>query len=105
MLETVNYIIVFNNLIFFLGLFGIFVNKKNVLMILIAIEIIFLGLNLNFIIISIYLDDIVGHIFVIFLLTIAVAESAIVLTLLIIIYKFKTSIKIDVIKQKLLNKL
>ena len=73
-------------------------------MILIAVEVIFLGLNLNFVIVSIYLDDIIGHIFVILILTVAVAESVIILSLLIIIYKFKTSITVEFIKQKPINK-
>lgn len=102
--EIINHVIILNNFVFILGLVGVFLNKKNILIILIAIEIIFLGLNLNFIIVSIYLDDVVGHIFVIFILTIAVAESAIVLSLLIIIYKFKKSINIEIVKENLLNK-
>ena len=104
-LKTIDFLLILNILIISIGLFGIFYNKKNFLMMLIAIEIIFLGLNLNFIVISIFLDDIIGHIFVIFILTIITCESAIALSLFIILYKLKKTINIDIIKNKHVNKL
>ena len=70
-----------------------------------SIELLLLGVNLNFAALSIYLDDIIGHIFVIFILTIAAAESAIGLAIITIFYKLKNSIELEPIKKKLTNKL
>ena len=88
------------NIVFFIGLFGVILNRKNILTILMSIELLLLGINLNFAALSIYLDDIVGHIFVIFILTIAAAESAIGLAIITIFYKLKNSIELDPIKKK-----
>lgn len=88
-LKLVNFCIILNTIIIIIGLFGVFFNKNNVLIMLIFIEVIFIGLNLNFSIISIYLDDILGHILVIFVLTIAAGESALILSLIILLYKLK----------------
>tara|TARA_B110000908_G_scaffold170565_1_gene230537 strand:+ start:3588 stop:3794 length:207 start_codon:yes stop_codon:yes gene_type:complete len=63
-----------------------------------SVEIMLLSVNLNFIIFSIYLDDIVGYIFVLFILTIAATESAIGLAILTVYYKLKRSIQMDTIK-------
>lgn len=70
-------------------------------MIMLSIEILLLAINLNFSALSIYLDDIIGHIFVIFILTIAAAESAIGLSLISCLYQLKNSIEIKPIKKKL----
>jgi NADH-quinone oxidoreductase subunit K len=69
-------------------------------MILLSIEILLLAINLNFATLSIYLDDLTGHIFVIFILTIAAAESAVGLSLITSLYQLKTSIEIEPIKKK-----
>lgn len=104
-LKIIDFILILNFLIISIGLFGIFFNKKNFLMFLISIEIMFLGINLNFILISILLDDLIGHIFVFFILTIITCESAVALSLFIILYKLKKNINIDIITNKYLNKL
>lgn len=101
LLEIINYLIICNNLIFILGLTGIFLNKKHVLMLLIAIEIVFLSINLNFIEIALYFDDFIGFIFVIFILTIAAVESAVVLALTICVHRFK---KLKTTKNKTIKK-
>lgn len=98
-------IIILNFLVSSVGLFGIFINKNNLLLILIAIELIFLGVNLNFILISIYLDDIIGQIFVFFILTIVAGESAIALSLFTIIYKFRKTISMINIQEYFINKI
>ena len=100
MILNINYLLAITTTVFSIGLLGIFFNKKNLLMILIAIELLLLSINLNFAILSIYLDDIVGHIFVIFILTIAAAESAIGLSLIITLFRLKNSIDIEHIKEK-----
>ena len=69
-----------------------------------SIELLLLGVNLNFATLSVYLDDVIGHIFVIFILTIAAAESAIGLAIITIFYKLKNSIELEPIKKKLTNK-
>lgn len=87
-------------ILFIIGLTGVIVNRKNILMILLSIEILLLAVNLNFASFSIYLDDITGHIFVIFILTIAAAESAIGLSLITCLYKIKGNIEIKPTKKK-----
>lgn len=85
--------------IFVIGLIGVLINRKNIIMVLISIEILTLATSLNYSIFSIYLDDIVGHIFVIFLLTIAAAESAIGLSLVVSLFKLKKTVSFQPIKK------
>jgi NADH-quinone oxidoreductase subunit K len=70
-----------------------------------SIELLLLAINLNFAAFSIYLDDIVGQIFVLFILTIAAAESAIGLAIITVLYRLKNSIELNPIKKKINNKL
>lgn len=102
---SINYILNLTALVFFIGLFGVILNRKNILTILMSIELLLLGVNLNFATLSIYLDDVIGHIFVIFILTIAAAESAIGLAIITVFYKLKNSIELNPIKKKLTNKI
>jgi NADH-quinone oxidoreductase subunit K len=69
--------------IFFIGMFGILVNRQNILVVFMCIEVMLLGVNLNFILISVHLDDLYGQIFSLFILTVAAAESAVGLAILI----------------------
>ena len=101
---SINYILSLTAIVFFIGLFGVILNRKNILTILMSIELLLLGVNLNFATLSIYLDDVVGHIFVIFILTIAAAESAIGLAIITVFYKLKHSIELEPIKKRLTNK-
>lgn len=101
---NINQILSLTTLIFFIGLFGVILNRKNILTILMSIELLLLGINLNFATLSIYLDDVIGHIFVIFILTIAAAESAIGLAILTVFYKLKYSIELKSIKKRFTNK-
>jgi len=84
-----------NILLFLTGIFGILKNKRNILIILMCIELVLLSVNLNFITFSLYLDDIYGQIFSLFILTIAAAESAIGLAILIIYYRIRGDISIN----------
>lgn len=102
---SINYILSLTAIVFFIGLFGVILNRKNILTILMSIELLLLGVNLNFAALSIYLDDLLGHIFVIFVLTIAAAESAIGLAIITVFYKLKNSIELEPIKKKLTNKI
>ena len=96
---NVTYFLLITILLFSIGSLGLILNRKNILIIIISIELMLLSVNLNFIIFSIYLDDILGQLFVIFILTIAATESAIGLAILSSYYKVKNTILIDKIKQ------
>ncbi len=84
-----------NFVLFFISLFGILINSTNALILLICIELLLLSVNLNFIIASAYLDDIYGQIFSLFILTIAAAESAIGLAVLILFNRIRGNILIN----------
>lgn len=89
-------VLIFSNLcLFLLGLWGIFLTRKNFIIILMSIEIMLLAINLNFIIFSVYLDDLLGQVFALFVLTVAAAESAIGLAILILYYRLRGYITID----------
>ena len=90
----IKYILV-SVIIFMISFFGLIYNKKSILIILISIELILLSVIVLFIVFSIYLDDIVGQIFTIFILTIAAAETSIGLSLLLVSYKVRGNILID----------
>ena len=90
----IKYILV-SVIIFMISFFGLIYNLKSILIILISIELILLSVNILFIVFSIYLDDIVGQIFTIFILTIAAAETSIGLSLLLVSYKVRGNILID----------
>ena len=83
--------------IFFIGLFGVFINRKNLLTIIICIELILLSINLNLLFCAFYLDDVLGEIFVIMVLTVAAAESSIGLAILIVYYRLRGTIAIEFI--------
>lgn len=81
--------------IFLLGIWCAFVLRRNIITILIAVELILLAINLNFIIFSVYLNDIAGQIFALLILTVAAAESAIGLAILVIYYRITGLIAVD----------
>jgi NADH-quinone oxidoreductase subunit K len=87
--------------IFFIGLLGIILNRKNILTIIMSIELLLLAVNLNFAAFSIYLDDIIGQIFILFVLTIAATESAIGLSIITVFYRLKNSIEFESIKRRM----
>jgi NADH-quinone oxidoreductase subunit K len=102
---SINYILSLTSIVFCIGLLGIILNRKNILIIIMSIELLLLSINLNFAAFSIYLDDIVGQIFVLFILTIAATESAIGLAIITIFYRLKNSIELEPIKKKVTNKI
>jgi NADH-quinone oxidoreductase subunit K len=102
---NINFILYLTCIVFFIGLIGIVLNRKNILVIIMSIELLLLSINLNFAAFSIYLDDVVGQIFVLFILTIAAAESAIGLAIITVLYRLKNSIELSPIKKKINNKL
>jgi NADH-quinone oxidoreductase subunit K len=86
-------------ILFTLGIFGIFLNRKNVIVILMSIELILLAVNINLIAFSSHLNDIVGQIYALIVLTVAAAEAAIGLAILVVFYRNKGSIAVEDINQ------
>ncbi|MBN2751897.1 MAG: NADH-quinone oxidoreductase subunit NuoK [Rhodospirillaceae bacterium] len=82
-------------ILFTLGVFGIFLNRKNVIIILMSIELMLLAVNINFVAFSAYLHDLVGQIFVMFVLTVAAAEAAIGLAILVAFFRNRGSIEVE----------
>lgn len=82
-------------LLFAISVVGIFLNRKNVIILLMAIELMLLAVNLNFIAFSHYLNDIAGQVFVFFILTVAAAESAIGLAILVVLFRNLRTINVD----------
>ena len=82
-------------ILFTLGVFGIFLNRKNVIVILMSIELILLSVNINMVAFSHFLNDIVGQVFALFILTVAAAEAAIGLAILVVFYRNRGSIAVE----------
>jgi NADH-quinone oxidoreductase subunit K len=86
-------------IIFTIGVFGIFVNRKNVIVILMSIELILLSVNINLVAFSVYLQNIVGQIFTLFILTVAASEAAIGLAILVVFFRNKGTIEVEEISE------
>lgn len=82
----------FSFLLFLFGMLGVFITRKNIIVILMSIELMLLGININFMIYSVYLEDFLGQVFALFVLTVAAAESAIGLALLVAYYRVQGTI-------------
>ncbi len=82
-------------LLFVIGIFGIFLNRKNVIVILMSIELMLLAVNINLVAFSAYLNDMVGQVFTLFILTVAAAEAAIGLAILVCFFRNRGSIDVD----------
>lgn len=89
--------LIFSMLLFIIGILGLIITKKNAIMMLISLELLILSVNINFVVASIFLDDLIGFIFALINLTSAAAESAIGLALLILFYRIKGGISLDLI--------
>jgi NADH-quinone oxidoreductase subunit K len=89
-----HYIIV-SAILFVLGVLGIFINRKNIIIILMAIELILLSVNINLVAFSVYLGDLVGQVFAMFVLTVAAGEAAIGLAILVIYFRGRATIAVD----------
>ena len=81
--------------IFTIGVVGIFLNRKNIIVILMSIELILLAVNINLVSFSIYMNDLVGQIFALFILTVAAAEAAIGLAIIVIYYRNSGTIRVQ----------
>ena len=82
-------------ILFTIGILGIFLNRKNIIVILMSIELILLAVNINFVAFSSYLGDLVGQVFALFVLTVAAAEAAIGLAILVVYFRNRHSIEVD----------
>ena len=82
-------------IIFSIGVVGIFLNRKNVIIILMSIELLLLAVNINFVSFSIYLQNLAGQVFTMFILTVAAAEAAVGLAIIVMYYKNKGSIGVE----------
>ncbi|CAN5307575.1 NADH-quinone oxidoreductase subunit NuoK [soil metagenome] len=82
-------------ILFVLGVLGIFINRKNLIIILMSIELILLSVNINFVAFSAFLNDLVGQVFAMFVLTVAAGEAAIGLAILVIYFRSRATIAVD----------
>lgn len=82
-------------ILFTIGVFGIFLNRKNIIVILMSVELILLAVNINFVAFSAHLGDLVGQVFALLILTVAAAEAAIGLAILVIFFRNRGSIAVD----------
>jgi NADH-quinone oxidoreductase subunit K len=95
MMVGLSHYLILGALLFAISVVGIFLNRKNVIILLMAIELMLLAVNLNFIAFSHYLNDIAGQVFVFFILTVAAAESAIGLAILVVLFRNIRTINVD----------
>ena len=92
---SLSHFLILGAVLFAISVVGIFLNRKNVIILLMAIELMLLAVNTNFIAFSYYLGDIAGQVFVFFILTVAAAESAIGLAILVVLFRNLQTINVD----------
>ena len=86
-------------ILFTLGIFGIFLNRKNVIIILMSVELMLLAVNINLVAFSIFLGDLAGQVFTLFILTVAAAEAAIGLAIIVVYYRNSGTIRVEEIDE------
>ena len=94
MVALENYIVV-SAILLVIGVFGIFLNRKNVIIVLMSLELILASVNINFVAFSVFLGDLVGQVFTMFILTVAAAEASIGLAILVCFYRLRSSSLVD----------
>ena len=92
---TITHYLILAGLLFTIGVFGIFLNRKNVIVILMSIELMLLAVNINFVAFSSHLGDLVGQVFTMFILTVAAAEAAIGLAILVVFFRNRGTIDVE----------
>ena len=97
---SLSHYLVLGAALFAISIVGIFLNRKNVIILLMAIELMLLAVNMNFVAFSHYLQDVSGQIFVFFILTVAAAESAIGLAILVVLFRNLRTINVDDLDRK-----
>jgi NADH-quinone oxidoreductase subunit K len=90
-----NWLLIISGVLFAVSVAGMFINRKNLILLLMCVELLLLAVNFNFVAFSRYLDDINGQIFVFFVLTVAAAESAIGLAILVVLFRERRSINVE----------
>ena len=92
---SLGHVLTLSAILFALSVIGIYLNRKNLIVLLMAIELMLLSVNLNFVAFSHYLGDLAGQVFVFFILTVAAAESAIGLAILVVVFRNRSTINVD----------
>jgi len=92
---SISHFLVLGAILFCISVAGIFLNRKNIIILLMAVELMLLAVNMNFVAFSHYLGDIAGQVFVFFILTVAAAEAAIGLAILVVLFRNRRSINVD----------
>ncbi len=92
---TISHFLVLGAVLFSLAVAGIFMNRKNLIVLLMSIELMLLAVNINFIAFSYYLNDLAGQVFVFFILTVAAAEAAIGLAILVVVFRNRGTINVQ----------
>lgn len=92
---TLPHILILSALLFTIGVFGVFVNRKNIIIVLMCLELMLLAVNINFVAISTFTGDVAGQVFTFFILTVAAAEVAIGLAILTLFYRHHGTIALD----------
>lgn len=92
---AISHYLTLSAILFTTGVFGIFLNRKNVIIIMMSIELILLAVNINFVAFSAYLQDLAGQIFAMFILTVAAGEAAIGLAIIVVYFRNRGSIEVD----------
>jgi NADH-quinone oxidoreductase subunit K len=90
-----NWLLIVSGVLFAISVAGMFINRKNLILLLMCVELLLLAVNFNFVAFSRFLDDINGQIFVFFVLTVAAAESAIGLAILVVLFRQRRSINVE----------
>jgi NADH-quinone oxidoreductase subunit K len=92
---TITHFLVLGAILFSLAVAGIFMNRKNLIVLLMSIELMLLAVNMNFVAFSYYLNDLAGQVFVFFILTVAAAEAAIGLAILVVVFRNRGTINVQ----------
>ncbi len=92
---TLSHFLILGAILFCISMAGIFLNRKNIIILLMAIELMLLAVNMNFVAFSYFLNDLAGQVFVFFILTVAAAEAAIGLAILVVLFRNKRTINVD----------
>jgi NADH-quinone oxidoreductase subunit K len=92
---SISHYLILGAILFCISVAGIFLNRKNVIILLMAIELMLLAVNMNFVAFSSYLGDVAGQVFVFFILTVAAAEAAIGLAILVVLFRNRRTINVE----------
>jgi len=92
---SLGHYLILSAIVFVIGVIGLFLNRKNIIVLLMSVELMLIAVNINLVAFSVYLQDIVGQVFTMFVLTVAAGEAAIGLAILVVFFRNKGSIHVD----------